>query len=185
VNPLLKIFGRIMDYMRFVYGVYKSKSITEHIGGGRRFIGYPYNIKGVENIVAEEPISIGPNSTIYSTRAKVIIKSHFLSGPNLTIITGDHRYFVGHFMDEIKDDDKLPENDQDVIIEEDVWCGSNVSIMKGVTIGRGSIVGAGSVVTKSCPPYSIIGGIPARVIKQKFTDEEIKEHERILYTKIR
>ena len=88
-------------------------------------------------------------------------------------------------MDEIKDDDKLPENDQDVIIEEDVWCGSNVSIMKGVTIGRGSIVGAGSVVTKSCTPYSIIGGIPARVIKQKFTDEEIKEHERILYTKIR
>lgn len=88
-------------------------------------------------------------------------------------------------MDEIKDNDKLPENDQDVIIEEDVWCGSNVSIMKGVTIGRGSIVAAGSVVTKSCPPYSIIGGIPARVIKQKFTGEEILEHERILYTKKR
>lgn len=43
-----------MDYVRFVYGVYKSKSITEQIGGGRRYIGYPYNIRGVENIVVEE-----------------------------------------------------------------------------------------------------------------------------------
>ena len=59
MNPLLKIFGRIVDYVRFVYGVYKSKSITEQIGGGRRYIGYPYNIRGVENIVVEEPISIG------------------------------------------------------------------------------------------------------------------------------
>ena len=100
-----------------------------------------------------------------------------MSGPNLTIITGDHRYMVGYFIDEIKDEDKLPENDQDVIIEEDVWCGANVTIMKGVTIGRGSIVAAGSVVTKSCPPYSIIGGVPAKVLKQKFSPSEIVEHE--------
>ena len=181
MNLLLKIFGKTIDKIRFIYSVYKSKNITEQLGGGKKFIGYPYNIRGVENIVSEEPISIGPNCTIYSTRAKVIIKAHFMSGPNLTIMTGDHRYIVGRFMDEIKDLDKLPENDQDVIIEEDVWCGSNVSIMKGVTVDRGSIIAAGSVVTKSCPPYSIIGGIPAKLIKQKFSNEEIKQHEKILY----
>ena len=183
MNVLLKIIGLAIDKIYSVYKSYKSKSITEQIGGGRRFVGYPYNIRGVKNIVAEEPISIGPNCTIYSTRAKVIIKSHFMSGPNLTIITGDHRCIVGRFKDEIKAYDKLPGNDQDVIIEEDVWCGSNVSILKGVTIGRGSIVAAGSVVVKSCPPYSIIGGVPAHVIKNVFTDEEIKEHERLLYAK--
>lgn len=55
--------------------------------------------------------------------------------------------------------------------------------MKGVTIGRGSIVAAGAVVTKSCSPYSIIGGVPAKFIKKKFTEEQIREHERILYSR--
>ena len=183
MNPLLKLAGTIIDKVIFAYCVYKSKIINKLMGGGKRFIGYPYNICGAENIIAEEPMSIGPNSTIYTTRAKIIIKKHFMSGPNLTIITGDHRYMVGYFIDEIKDEDKLPENDQDVIIEEDVWCGANVTIMKGVTIGRGSIVAAGSVVTKSCPPYIIIGGVPAKVLKQKFSPSEIVEHERILYGK--
>ena len=76
---------------------------------------------------------------------------------------------------------KIPENDQDVLIEGDVWCGANVTILKGVTIGRGSIVAAGSVVTKSCPPYSIIGGVPAKLIKKRFSEEEIKLHELMLY----
>lgn len=58
-----------------------------------------------------------------------------------------------------------------------MWVGSNVTILKGVTIGRGSVIAAGAVVTKSCPPYSIIGGVPAKVLKARFTPDEIKEHE--------
>lgn len=53
-----------------------------------------------------------------------------------------------------------------VVIEDNVWIGEMVCIMPGVTIGHGSIVGANAVVTKDMPPYSIIGGNPARVIKQ-------------------
>lgn len=76
--------------------------------------------------------------------------------------------------------DKLPENDAAVVIEDDVWTGANVTILKGVTIGRGSVVAAGAVVTKSWPPYSIIGGVPANVLKMRFTPAEIEKHERIL-----
>ena len=73
------------------------------------------------------------------------------------------------------------ENDQPVVIEDDVWCAANVTILKGVTIGRGSIVAAGAVVTQSFPPYSVIGGVPAKLLKMRFTPEEIVEHEKMLY----
>ena len=73
--------------------------------------------------------------------------------------------------------------DKDVIIDEDVWIGCNVTILKGVHIGRGSIVAAGSIVTRSVPVYSIVGGNPARVIKARWTIDDILEHEKLLYEK--
>ena len=65
----------------------------------------------------------------------------------------------------------------DVILAEDVWVGSNVVILSGVKIGRGAIIAAGSVVTKDVAPYSIVGGVPAKVIKMRFSDEVIKKIE--------
>lgn len=53
-----------------------------------------------------------------------------------------------------------------VIIEDDVWIGEYASVMKGVTVGKGSVVASHSVVTKSVPPYSVVAGNPARVVKQ-------------------
>lgn len=116
------------------------------------------------------------------TSSKVIFKKKVVVGPGLTIIAGDHNFTeVGKFI--CDQHYKRPEDDQDIIIESDVWIGCNVTILKGVTIGRGSVVAAGAVVTKSCPPYSIIGGVPAKVIKQRFSAEEIELHETILYGK--
>lgn len=101
-------------------------------------------------------------------------------GPHPTIITGDHRIdVVGKFI--IDSHEKLPQNDLPVIIEDDVWTGANVTILKGVTIGRGSVIAAGAVVTKTCPPYSIIGGIPAKILKYRFSIDEILNHEKKLY----
>jgi acetyltransferase-like isoleucine patch superfamily enzyme len=54
-----------------------------------------------------------------------------------------------------------------VIIEDDVWLGRNVIVMPGVIIGQGSIVGAGSVITKDVEPYSVMGGIPATLIRKR------------------
>ena len=77
--------------------------------------------------------------------------------------------------------DKNPNDDKDVIIEGDSWFGINVTLLSGVTIGRGSCIAAGAVVTKSCPPYSIIGGTPAKVLKFRFSIDEVLQHEEKLY----
>lgn len=68
-----------------------------------------------------------------------------------------------------------------MVIEDDVWCGTNVTILKGVTIGHGSVVAAGAVVTKSFPPYSIIGGVPAKLIKMRFSKDEASQNDKKLY----
>lgn len=77
--------------------------------------------------------------------------------------------------------EKEPGDDADIIIEDDVWIGANVTVLKGVTIGRGSVVGAGAVVIKNLPPYGIYGGVPAKMINIRFTIPQIIEHERLLY----
>ena len=59
----------------------------------------------------------------------------------------------------------------DIVIEDDVWLGMGAKVMDGVRIGRGSVIGAGAVVTNDIPPYSIALGIPARVVRQRGTEE--------------
>ena len=98
-------------------------------------------------------------------------------GPNVTIMGGDHNISqVGQYMFDVKE--KLPENDLPVIIEDDVWLGTGCIILKGVTLGQGSVVAAGALVIKDVPPYSIVGGVPAKVIKMRFSEEEIEIHKR-------
>lgn len=139
------------------------------------------DIKGVRNLSVGDGTSIPKGATIYCTEAPCTIGRKVLFGPKPTIITGDHRIdLIGKYMTDVTVDEKLPENDMPVTIGDDVWVGANVTILKGVTIGRGSVVAAGAVVTKSFEPYSIIGGVPARLLKMRFTEEEILEHERTL-----
>ena len=62
-----------------------------------------------------------------------------------------------------------------IVVGNDVWIGYNATIMAGVTIGNGAIIGTNSVVTKDVEPYAIVGGNPAKLIKKRFSEDEIKD----------
>lgn len=69
-------------------------------------------------------------------------------------------------------------------VDDDVWIGYGATIMSGVHIGQGAVVAAGAVVTKDVPPYAIVGGVPAKVIKYRFDEELIEELLKIDYSKL-
>lgn len=82
-------------------------------------------------------------------------------GPEVYIYTQNHDFSR---MD-IPMDQQGWSKERPVVIEDDVWIGSRVTILPGVIVGRGCVIGASSVVTKSCPPYSVVAGNPAKVVR--------------------
>ena len=125
---------------------------------------------------------IGPGAMFLASESSIIIGEKVLFGPNVSIIGGNHAtHIIGKFLADYKKSDKLASDDQSVIIEKDVWIGSGAILLNGVKIGRGSIVAAGAVVVNNISPYSIVGGVPAKVIKPRWSLEEIIRHEEILY----
>lgn len=84
-------------------------------------------------------------------------------------------YFFGHWFN-LDIPNPIETNKRtSIIIGNDVWTGVNVKIKHGVTIGDGAIVAQESYVTKDVPPYSVVGGNPARIIKYRFSEQQIKE----------
>jgi virginiamycin A acetyltransferase len=69
----------------------------------------------------------------------------------------------------------LPEKRNFIVIGNDVWIGANAIILPGVTIGDGAIVAAGAVVSRDVPPYAIVGGVPAKILRYRYTEEQIKK----------
>lgn len=76
--------------------------------------------------------------------------------------------------------DKLESDDQAIVICDDVWIGTRAIILSGVRIGEGAIVVAGSAVTKEVPPYAIVGGVTAKILKYRWDKEGIDEHKPII-----
>ncbi len=147
---------------------------------GRNFRFDPRGVYSFETIEVGDDVFIGPGAVFTASRSGIRIGNKVMFGPSVVIIGGDHNTsVVGRFMHDVVD--KRPEDDQAVAIEDDVWVGARSTILKGVRIRRGAIVAAGSVVTKDIPPYAVVAGVPASLMRFRWDVDTIIRHEEILY----
>ena len=149
---------------------------------GRNFWFDPAGDYNFSNIHVGHDVSLGRRPSLSAVHSKIVIGNKVMFGPEVSIKAGNHNTsLVGRFMADIGENEKRPEDDRGVVIEDDVWVGTRVIILDGVTIGRGAIVAAGAVVTRNVPPYAVVGGVPARVLRLRWHCDKILAHEKALY----
>ena len=123
----------------------------------------PFNTDYGKNITFGKNVFINSGCK-FQDQGGITVGNNVLIGHNVVLATLDHNICVSKRAELFA---------APIVIEDNVWIGANVTITSGVTIGKGSIVAAGAVVTKDVPEYSIVGGVPAKVIRE-LTEEEKK-----------
>lgn len=145
-------------------------SVNHSLGMRSATIGKTSNIhstvilRQARNIIIGEHCLINHNNVLQAGKgeAKIKIGNYVHTGANVMMIAFNHGF----------DSRDVPTIQQDyydasIIIEDDVWIGGGAVLLAGVHIGKGAIIGAGAVVNKDVPSYSIVAGIPAKVIKYR------------------
>ena len=187
---MMRNFSKILLFViRLFRGVpnlfcrYSLRPQFKSIGENVKFSYLNSRLENLSNISIGSNVYIGPFAVFLCTESRIFIGNKVLFGPNVTMIAGDHRFTdVGRYIFDVTD--KNPEDDKDIVIEDDVWIATNTTILKGVKIGRGAIVAAGSLVVKDVAPYTVVGGVPAKILKYRFTEDQLKQHEVILNKQI-
>lgn len=124
----------------------------------------------------------------YNKFSKLKIGDFCSIGPNVSfILSADHNInTISSFPFKVKVMKEKLEgiSKGDIIVDNDVWIGYGSVILSGVHIGQGAVIAAGSVVTKNVPPYAIMGGVPAKIIKYRFEPGIIAKLEKIDFSKL-
>lgn len=171
--------GFIGDRLRAWVIASRSNAIGE-----KCYFARQTHFRGLKNISFGSQVSIGSGSYFFADQGSIHIGSktsfninsqvnasvggaihignNCLIGPNVVIHSSNHRYGSRD----------IPIREQghdfaDIYIEDNVWLGANVIVLAGVRIGQGSVVAAGAVVNKDVPEFSVMGGVPAKILKSR------------------
>ncbi len=139
-----------------------------HLGKvGRNFrLGLGSTILNPSQVSIGDDVYLGPG-TYMTSPTSILIGDRVMFGPQVMLIGGDHDLSSTEVPLRFA---PAPPNPPPIVIEDDAWIGSRVTILKGVRIGRGAVVGAASLVTRDIPPMAIAVGNPCRVISYRGGD---------------
>lgn len=174
IAVIVVCFGKIFRRLRMkLYGSLFGKH-------GNNFWFDPSGLYSHKNIYVGDNVNLGINPIMLCELSKIVIGNGVMFGPEVVVVGGGHNiHTIGRYMIDVSE--KTGNEDLGVVIEDDVWIGARAIVLRGVNVGRGSIVGAGAVVNKSVPPYSIVGGNPARVVGFRFSVDAVIQHESVIY----
>ena len=132
---------------------------------------FPFLTIGIQSYINELNIQLAENNEVINVHignfSSIAYGVQFLVDRN-------HDYKSISTSPYLEVDRKIPRKGQ-IIIGHDVWIGNNVTILSGVVIGNGAVIAANTIVTKDIPPYAVVGGNPMKVIKYRFSDDQIQE----------
>lgn len=160
--------------MSYAYYIHEHVAWRSQIHAKKNVRIHPWaSIRNAKNVYIGENSHININCCIWpGEHSKIILGDNLLMGPGVSIQAANH----GTCRDGVMMEQKRVQ--KDVIIGNDCWIGSNVTIVAGVTIPDGCVIAAGAVVTKSIDePYSIVAGVPAKVISYRKPKEK---HEAVV-----
>jgi acetyltransferase-like isoleucine patch superfamily enzyme len=178
------IFPKIYNYtlyniLTFLYGFCKGINVHKigNIKLSKNVVIGDYSVLTTGNmgeIIIENCVSIGMNAWIASGNGKVLIGKECLFGPRVTIVSQNHstqELNFNNFLPWLRDSDPMT-----TIIGDRCSIGANVTILPGSYIGNYSNIAANSVVKGSYPPGSLIGGIPAKILKRYVIPHDLDNH---------
>ena len=162
--PHISIFGR---------AIIRNSIISKHVN--------IYDMVTLNNVKIDKYTYVGTNSSLMNCS----VGKYCSIAPNVKVGLGIHPIefistYAGFYskkasgVEKIYGDPNVTEH-KDVCIKNDVWIGYGAMILDGVTIGNGAVIAAGAIVTKDVPDYGIVGGIPAKLIKYRFSKEKIND----------
>ena len=155
-------------------GCYNNKSKEQIVIGEHCTLGCAFQLFGDGKVVVGKNTYIGSQTLLQAKESIVIGDAVMIANSVLIVDNNNHpvepemRLKMSACEDFMHDELwtwKYAES-KPIVIEDNVWIGRDSRIMKGVRIGKGSVVALGSIVTKDVPPYSVVAGNPARVVKQ-------------------
>lgn len=174
---------RFLDWKVFsLWENFKINSIKLGYRDKKSVLCGPSLIVGKQNVYLHEYASLQGHHVILSYTGKFVVKKYTGISIGLTVVTGNHTPTVG-IPQYLLGPSHINDKEEDVIVEEDVWIGTGVTLLAGTHIGRGCIVGAKTLLNKKsqCPPYAVVVGCPSRIVAAKFSIDQIIEHEKKLY----
>lgn len=172
------IFGKGMKY--FYENFYYNRNSSNYLKSGTHIMlqGDMYTAPTIMEL--DSYTRIQPHVRVIGHKGqKVILKKYSAISAGCTIVPGEHTPTVGipQYLSYLGINDV----NNTITINEDVWVGTNSTLLYKADIGRGAIIGANSLVTKKIPPYAVVAGAPAKIVAVRFSLEQIIEHEKILY----